>query len=192
VAEEFVYAPFDIRADSTKPARIVQKDDGSLWLEYYDQDGELRRVPVSLAIFPQVLADLKDQIPLTDFWQKLRVDIASQSITVNVDYLGVELSASGEIDTATATSPTTVLTPTSGKKLDTRSVYLSTDSTAGEIEAWFPTSNVLLGKLYCAVQTMVTLQEIHFQGATDEPIEIRWSGLSAGAKIFWVIRYKEV
>jgi len=111
---------------------------------------------------------------------------------LTVDTLGAESSKSGEIDTGAKSSPQTVLTPTSGKKLDTRSVYISSDSTSGEIIVKFPTSNVLLGKLYCAKQTMVTLQAARFQGGTNEGIQISWSGLDAGAKIFWVIRYKEV
>ena len=110
----------------------------------------------------------------------------------DVDTLATELSASGEIDTSTETSPVTVLTPSSGKKLDTRSVYISTDSTSGEIEARFPTSGILLGKIYCSVHTMVTLHEIRFQGATNESLQISWSDLSTGAKIFWCVRYKEV
>jgi len=110
----------------------------------------------------------------------------------DVDILATELSASGEIDTSTETSPVTILTPSSGKRLDTRSIYISTDSTSGEIEAWFPTSGILLGKIYCARWTMVTLHEIRFQGAVDEPLQISWSGLDTGAKIFWCVRYKEV
>ena len=110
----------------------------------------------------------------------------------DVDTLATESSISGEIDTATATSPVTVLTPTSGYKLDTRAVFLYTDSTSGEIEAKFPTSGTLLAKLYCAVHTMVTLSPVHFTGGTNESIQISWSGLSSGAKIFYVIRYKEV
>ena len=136
-----------------------------------------------------------------DFTKKIHIqgagiqvptDIQSQYITLNVDVLATESSASGEIDTASETSPVTVLTPSSGKKLDTRSVYISTDSTSGEIEARFPTSDILLGKIYCSVQRAVTLSPIRFQGATDESIQISWSGLSADAKIFWCIRYKEV
>ena len=120
------------------------------------------------------------------------VDIQYQYQPLDVDVLGTELSASGEIDTGSASSPVTVLTPSSGKKLDTRSVYIATDSDSGEIEAKFPSSNILLGKIYCAKQTKVTLQEIHFQGAADESIQISWTGLTTGAKIFWCIRYKEV
>jgi len=136
--------------------------------------------------------DFTKKIFIHGFDKMVAVDIQGQYIILSVDTLGAESSASGEIDTGSETSPVTVLTPSSGKKLDTRSVYLSTDSTSGEIEAWFPTSNILLGKLYCAKQTMVTLHEIHFQGATNESIQISWSGLSTGAKIFWAIRYKEV
>ena len=127
---------------------------------------------------------------MTDYVR--RIDAYASTGTVNVDTLATESSASGEIDTATETSPVTILTPTSGKKIDTRSVYISTDSSAGEIEVKFPTSDILVGKLYCAVHTMVTLSPIRFQGATNESLQISWSGLSTGAKIFWCVRYKEV
>ncbi len=121
-----------------------------------------------------------------------RIYINESGVTLNVDILATESCVSGEIDTGTATSPVTVLTPSSGKRIDTRNIYLSTDSTSGEIEARFPTSGILLGKLYCAVHTMVTLDLVRFTGDVDEPIEISWSGLSTGAKIFYVIRYKEI
>ena len=127
---------------------------------------------------------------MSDYVRKVR--ITGSDVTLDVDTLATESSASGEIDTSTASSPVTILTPSSGKKLDTRSVYISTDSTSGEIEVRFPTSGILLGKIYCSVHTMVTLSPIRFQGATDEGIQISWSGLSTGAKIFWCVRYKEV
>jgi len=120
-----------------------------------------------------------------------RVFLEGQKEVIDVDVLGTELSASGEIDTGAETSPVTVLTPSSGKKLDTRSVYLSTDSNAGEIEAKFATSGTLLGKIYCAVHKTIALSEIRFMGQVNEAIQISWSGLSTGAKIFWCIRYKE-
>ena len=110
----------------------------------------------------------------------------------DVDTLASETCVSGEIDTGAETSPKTVLTPTSGYKLDTRSVYLATDSTSGEIEAKFPTSNKLLGKIYCSKFTMVTLKDIRITGQANESIQINWSGIDTGAKIFYVIRYKEV
>ena len=110
----------------------------------------------------------------------------------DVDTLATESSASGEIDTSTASSPVTILTPSSGKRIDTRSVYISTNSTAGEIEVRFPSSGILLGKIYCSVHTMVTLSPIRFTGAVDEALQISWSDLSTGAKIFWCVRYKEL
>ena len=109
---------------------------------------------------------------------------------LSVDTLDTESSVIDEIDTASATSPQTVLTPTSGYKIDTRSVYLSTDSTQGEVTAAFAGGS-LLAKLYCAVHRAVTLREIRKTGTTNETIQISWSGLSNNAKIFYAIRYKE-
>ena len=109
---------------------------------------------------------------------------------LDADILSTESSAIGEIDTASDTSPQTVLTPTTGYKIDTRSIYLSTDSSAGEITAAFAGGS-LLAKIYCAVHKSVTLQEIRKTGETNEAIQISWSGLSNNAKIFYAIRYKE-
>ena len=110
----------------------------------------------------------------------------------DVDTLASETSVSGEIDTSISSSPVTVLTPTSGYKLDTRSIYLATNSSAGEVSARFPTSGKLLGKIYCSKFTMVTLKDIRITGQANESIQISWSGTDTGAKIFYVIRYKEV
>ena len=75
---------------------------------------------------------------------------ALRAVVLNVDILATETSASDEIDTATESPPVTVVTPASGKKIDTRSVYLSTDSTSGVVEARFRDSGKLLGKIYCS------------------------------------------
>ena len=75
---------------------------------------------------------------------------ALSSLVLNVDILATERSASGEIDTSTASPPVVVVTPSSGRRIDTRSVYLATNSTSGEIEARFKNSGKLLGKLYCS------------------------------------------
>jgi len=115
-----------------------------------------------------------------------------ESYVRKVDVLATENSVSGEIDTSTATSPVTVLTPSSGKRIDTRSVYIGTNSTAGEIEVKFPASGKLLGKVYCSKFAMITLDSVRITGDVDEPVQIAWSGLDTGAKIFYVIRYKEV
>jgi len=74
---------------------------------------------------------------------------ALSSLVLNVDILATERSASGEIDTTVASPPVVVVTPSSGRRIDTRSVYLATNSTSGEVEARFRDSGKLLGKLYC-------------------------------------------
>jgi len=75
---------------------------------------------------------------------------ALSAIVLNVDILATEASVGGEINTATETSPVTVVTPSTGKKIDTRSVYLASNSTSGEVEARFRDSGKLLGKIYCS------------------------------------------
>ena len=120
------------------------------------------------------------------------VHIASSEATVNVDTLATEQTKTDEIDTSTATSPVGILTPSDGKKIDTRSVYIATDSTSGEITAKFQNSGKLLGKIYCSKFAMVRLDAVRIEGDANEPIVIEWSGLDTGAKIFYVIRYKEV
>ena len=84
MSEEYVYPPFSIRADSSKPARILQDPEGKLWLEYYDLGGQIRRVPLSLIIFPQELGNLKSQIPVQDFFETLPVSVNAQAVTVKV------------------------------------------------------------------------------------------------------------
>ncbi len=118
--------------------------------------------------------------------------ITGQDSEVDVDTMATESSAVGEIDTSSATSPVVVLTPSSGKAIDTRSVYLATDSTGGEVWAEFKNSEKLIGKIYCSRFTMVALGEIRVTGAADEPIQVVWSGTDSGAKVFYAIRYKEV
>jgi len=125
------------------------------------------------------------------FWEYFQRIIDLLSGVISVDILRSELSTSGEIDTSTETSPSTILVPSTGKCLDTRGVYLYSDSTSGEIEAKF-TSGTLLAKLYCSKQTMIALDKARFVGTIDESIAMTWTGLSQGAKIYWVIRYKEI
>ena len=120
------------------------------------------------------------------------VYIAGQKDVLDVDTLRTESAETGEIDTSTATSPVEILTPATGKKIDTRSVYIATNSTRGEIAAKFKNSGKLLGKIYCNKFAMVRLDSVRIAGDTNEPIIIEWSGLDTGAKIFYVIRCKEI
>jgi len=120
------------------------------------------------------------------------VHIKSSEAVLDVDTLRTESTVTGEIDTSTATSPAEVLTPSSGKKIDMRSVYIATNSTSGEIAAKFKSSGKLLGKIYCSKFAMVTLDGVRIVGDTNEAVVIEWSGLDTGAKIFYVIKYKEI
>ncbi len=120
------------------------------------------------------------------------VHIKSSEAVLDVDTLATEQTKTDEIDTSTATSPVTVLTPSDGKKIDTRSVYIATNSAAGEIAAKFQNSGKLLGKIYCSKFAMVRLDSVRIVGDANEPVVVEWSGLDTGAKIFYVIRYKEV
>jgi len=120
------------------------------------------------------------------------VHIKSSEAVLDVDTLRTESTVTGEINTSTATSPVEVLTPSTGKKIDTRSVYLATNSTSGEITAKFKNSGKLLGKIYCSKFAMVRLDSVRIVGDVDEAIAIEWSGLDTGAKIFYVIKYKEI
>ncbi|MCD6434019.1 MAG: hypothetical protein J7L14_00200 [Candidatus Diapherotrites archaeon] len=120
------------------------------------------------------------------------VKIVGQEGAIDVDTLATEISVAGEIDTSSQSSPVTVLTPTQGKKISTRSIYITTNSTSGEIWVKFKNSGQLLAKLYCTRHARVQLNDMHFIGEQDEPIVIEWNGLNTGAKIFYAIRYKEV
>ena len=136
----------------------------------------------------------KNPVQDIDYWNRQKLlDIYNKLLDViNVDTLASESAVSGEIDTSSETSPITVLTPSSGKKIDTRGVYIFTDSGAGEVTASFPSSGITLAKIYASKFARVDLPMVRFTGAIDEGIEISWSGLGTGAKIFYIIRYKEI
>jgi len=110
----------------------------------------------------------------------------------NVDVMATETSAADVIDTGAVSSPQTVLTPSSGKKIDTRSVYLATDSSAGTVTAAYADTGDKLGVIFCSKFAMVALDSVRKTGQTDESIQVSWTGTDTGAKIFYVIRYKEV
>jgi len=105
VGEEVYYAPFSIRPDVSKPARIIQDNEGKLWLMYYDERGELRKVPISLVIFPQELGNLAGQIQIQDFIQQLRTRIQTSDIMVPVDIQGSYINVPIDIKVASIVVP---------------------------------------------------------------------------------------
>ena len=125
------------------------------------------------------------------FWQYFQQVIDRLKTPLDVDILASEHAVCAEVDTAVASSPYTILVPSFGKCIETRGVYLYTDSTSGEIEAKYQ-SGSLLGKLYCSKFAVVSLDKARFQGTINEPIIATWTGVDSGAKFYYVIRYKEV
>ena len=108
------------------------------------------------------------------------------------DELAIEKTISREINTSTETSPVTLLTPPSGKRIETRGVYIFSDSSSGEVTVKFPDSNIIVMKLYCNKFSAASMPKVKFVGDVDESLQVSWSGLSTGAKIFIVLVYREV
>ena len=110
----------------------------------------------------------------------------------DVDTLATEATASDEIDTSTVSAPVTVVTPSSGRRIDARSVYLASDSTGGKVVAKYRDSGKILGVIYCSKFALIPLDSVRKTGGVGEPIVIDWSDLDTGAKIYYAIRYKEL
>jgi len=109
-----------------------------------------------------------------------------------VDTLASEESATTEIDTATETSPFTLISPSSGKRITTRAAMIQTDSSSGEIAIKFAASDKIIYKIYCSKFYGNPFPSLNIQGDTDEAVVVEWSGLSTGAKIFVALTYKEI
>ena len=86
-----------------------------------------------------------------------------------------------------AQTATVILTPTAGKKLKIRTVYVSTETTTTDITLKFTTSGDIFFKLYTAQKASQTGNEICATGAIDETIN-----LTCGAKTFISIGYDEL
>jgi len=95
------------------------------------------------------------------------------------------------VDTGVVSPPITILTPPTGKSIDVRRAYLSTNSTSGEIILRFANSKKVITVLWPSTFGFAIVPAIRVVGNVDEPIELTWSDLTAGAKIFYVINYKE-
>jgi len=95
-----------------------------------------------------------------------------------------------EIDTGAVASPQAVLTPPVGYFVCVRGLFLFTDSSSGEILAYFADSNKKLAKLYASRYASTTLPKTHKHGQVNESVNISWSDLSPASKIFYVILYK--
>jgi len=114
------------------------------------------------------------------------------SFVRKTDALAIEDTVTREIDTSTETSPVTLLTPSTGRGIETRGVYIFSDSSSGEVAVRFQNSGKLIGKLYCSKFNYQNAPKVRIRGGADDPVIVEWSGLSTGAKIFVVLVYREV
>ena len=121
-----------------------------------------------------------------------RVHITGSDTTLDVDTMATETSASTEVTVTASDGSQDILTPSSGKRLDTRGVYIFTDASAGEVSVEFSTSGIIVAKIYPSKFSASSLPDIRFQGAVNEPLSLVWTGLTSGDKIFVAVRYKEV
>ena len=136
-------------------------------------------IKINKEVLKQIVKEVLNYVFSIDEYGSLSVDILTSEDTVT-----------GEIDAGDETPPKIILSPPSGKRISTRNVYLGANSDAGEITVRFKNSGKLIGKVYCDHFKQIGLDNVKIDGEKDEPIEITWTGLSTGAKIFYAIRYK--
>ena len=110
--------------------------------------------------------------------------------TFNVDIHGTEEGVADEIDTSIASSPVTIVTPPSNRRIDTRGSYLATDSDTGRVVMRFRDSGKKIAILYADKFKAITMPQIKVTGDLDDPVIVEWSGLASGAHIFYSLRYK--
>jgi len=179
MSEKWMYPPMAYKPDPTRPVRFVETEDGRLLLEFFDVEGRMHRIPVVMAIFPYEFQQLKDSLPIKDFFPLL-----------SVDELTYDSVAIREIDTSTATSPQTVIPAQSGKAIEVRGITILTNSTTGSIALSFPASGIIAAKLYADAAKILNVEHTKVRGSKNEALQISWSGLSSGAKIFYMVRYR--
>jgi len=102
------------------------------------------------------------------------------------------IPATGIIDTSTASSPATIITPSPGRKVDIRRAYVSTNSTNGEIYVKFKDTGKIITAIFPTKYGFAIVPAIRIPGNINEPVVVEWTGLDTGAKIVYTINYKEI
>jgi len=75
-----------VKPDPSRPARLLRRSEtNELILEYTGVDGNIYRLPASIALLPQEFGDLVAQLGLSDLVQRLRISIDASSIAVPID-----------------------------------------------------------------------------------------------------------
>jgi len=102
------------------------------------------------------------------------------------------LHAGGEIDTSTATSPVEIITPPSGRVIDVRRAYVSTNSTKGRVYIKFRNSGKIVTVIYASKYGFVEIPAVRIPGDPGDPVVVEWHDLDAGAYVFYSINYRIV
>jgi len=175
--------PSDVKPDSDN-ARMLG-DASHAWREVHAHVGQFKD-----ALYVAGKPVIKDGDPIT-------ISELSPTAQANVanaieSYVTQLTPAYGEVDTPTVTPPVAVVTPPSDKKVSIRSILLETDSTSGEVSVKFGVSGSVIAKLYCSRLAVLNITDVVINGGAGEAVQLTWSGLSSGAKIFYIIMYKLV
>ena len=80
------------------------------------------------------------------------------------------IPAVGIIDTATQTSPVTIITPSAGKRVDVRRAYVSTNSTGGEIYVKFKDTGKVITAVFPNKYGFAIIPAIRIPGEVDEEV----------------------
>lgn len=86
---------------------------------------------------------------------------------------------------------TTIITPTSGKKVSVHAYHLNTDGATGSIALDFLTSTIKVERMYPAKSAVSDSSMAHDEGDTDEVLTLTATGIGNGAKVFVKVQYVE-
>jgi len=94
------------------------------------------------------------------------------------------------VDTSAESSPLTLITPPSDKRVDVRRAYVSTDSTAGKIYVKFKNTGRVITAIYPTKYGFAIMPAIRIYGDLGEEVVLEWSDLSTGSEILVIMNYK--
>lgn len=85
-----------------------------------------------------------------------------------------------------------ILTPSSGKKLNVKGVFMSTTSAAGTVEVRFKNTGKTLFSLQIKYDNKYSVNWINLTGDTDEPLEVSWDNFDTPSVLVLLVNYVEV
>jgi len=107
----------------------------------------------------------------------------------------LSVDVSGHISTITKVytenqTNTALITPSSGKKISIRDVYVGVNADSGNVECDFATSNIPVLRVYAAKFKSMEMINTHLEGAVDEPLSITTT--TGDNDIFISVNYLEI